>query len=86
MFNIAPVLVWRQLLCSSRDIGEGDWHEVPNINANIHGIARPTPVVVNVTEELQCASAGMVPSDHWVVAKRIELVVRPVSQLCEMGN
>ncbi len=52
MLNIAPMLVRRQLLCPARNVGKGNRHKVPHINADIHRIARPAPIVMNMAKEL----------------------------------
>ncbi|WP_299550347.1 hypothetical protein [uncultured Tateyamaria sp.] len=86
MLNIAPMLIWRQLLCPPRNIGKGDRHEVPHINANIHGIARSAPVVVNVAKKLQRTSPSVVPCNHWIMTQRVELVLQAVTQFSEVRD
>lgn len=56
MFDIAPVFVWRQPLCPPLDIAKRDRHEIPDVDANIHRIARSAPVVMNMIthDNLRC--------------------------------
>jgi hypothetical protein len=35
MLNIAPMLVEWKRYCPTGDLDEADWHEVPDINANV---------------------------------------------------
>lgn len=64
MLNIPPMFVWWQFPCPTRDVVKRDRHKVPNIDANVHCITRTMPIVVNMSEQLESSSAGMVPCHH----------------------
>ena len=48
--------------------------KIPDIDTNIDRVLAPTPIVVNVAEELKCTPTCMIPSDHRIVTQSIVLL------------
>ena len=69
MLHIAPMFVRRKLSGSAFDIGYSNGAEIPLIHANVHGVARTLPLIMDVAKELKRSAPGVVLSDHRVVAK-----------------
>ncbi|MWB79836.1 hypothetical protein GLS40_17540 [Pseudooceanicola sp. 216_PA32_1] len=69
MFHITPMFVRRKFSGSAFDFGYSNGAEIPLIHANVHGVARTLPLIMDVAEELKRPAAGMVPCDHRIVAK-----------------
>lgn len=73
MLNVGPVLVDGHRSCAAGNIFKPHRHEIPDIDTDIHAIARAFPIVMDMREELKRISAGVVPCDHWVMAERMRL-------------
>lgn len=86
MLDVGPVLVHWQGLYAAGDVLETDGHKVPDIDADIHAVARAAPVVMDVAKDLQRIAAGVVPCDHRVMAKRVRLVLGSAPYLCQMRD
>jgi hypothetical protein len=81
MFDVGPVLVHRQRFGASCDVLKADWHIIPDIDASVDAVARAFPVVVDMTEDLERVTPGMVPGNHGVVTERVRLLLRAVANL-----
>lgn len=69
MFDIRPMLVNRHADCPLCYFLNLDRSKIPLVDADIYAVSRACPLVVDVAEQLQGASACAVPSDHRIVAE-----------------
>ena len=82
MLHVRPVRIGRQCPGTALDVLECDRHIAPDIDAHIDRVPASHPLVVDVTEQVQCALPGPVPCDHRIVAQNRGWATIP----CDLGE
>ena len=87
MLHIGPMLVDGQYLSALLNVSDRHRHIAPDIHANIYSISATYPLLMNVTEKVKRTFTGLVPSDHWIMAKngRCASSIRYLSQVRDRG-
>ncbi|WP_415921990.1 hypothetical protein [Tateyamaria sp. SN6-1] len=84
--DIDKVFVWQQLAGALCNLLKRNRHEIPDIDADIDGIAGAQPVVVDMAEHVQRLPPRVVPGDHRIVAQCVRLSVCPISYFGQVMN